>query len=105
MNNIPLPDLVAQLRCGYGKDVPIVLAHKVGFPEQELIVATLDTIVEEVGEKDYFNLATTNPRPALTLLLVGDSLAACADPSWWDYRRDTIWKDRDSDSNADHLSR
>lgn len=95
MNNIPLPDLVAQLRCGYGKDVPIALAHKIGFADQELIVATLDTIVEEVGEKDYFNLATTNPRPALTLLLVGESLAACADSSWWDYRRDHIWKDRD----------
>lgn len=95
MNNIPLPELVSQLRQGYGKDVPIALAHKVGFPEEELVIATLDTIVEEVGEKDYFNLTTANPRPALTLVMVGDSLMASADPTWWDYRRDTIWKARD----------
>ncbi|MEJ2199082.1 MAG: SAM-dependent methyltransferase, partial [Desulfuromonadales bacterium] len=34
MNNLPLAELVAQLRTGYGKDVPIALAHKVGLPEE-----------------------------------------------------------------------
>jgi precorrin-4/cobalt-precorrin-4 C11-methyltransferase len=96
MNNIPLDELVVQLRSGYGKDVPIALAHKVGLPEEEVIVATLETIVAKVGERDYFNLNSTNPRPALTLLLVGESLTADADPTWWDYRRDNIWKYRDS---------
>lgn len=95
MNNIPLPELVAQLRTGYGKDVPFVLAHKVGLPEEEIISASLDTIVAKVGDRDYFNLESPNPRPALTLLLVGESLAAEADPGWWDYRRDNIWKYRD----------
>ncbi|NIQ08675.1 MAG: hypothetical protein GWO23_02885, partial [Gammaproteobacteria bacterium] len=42
-----------------------------------------------------FNLDNPNPRPALTLLLVGESLTADADPGWWDYRRDNIWKYRD----------
>ncbi len=97
MNNIPLPKLVAQLRTGYGKDVPFVLAHKVGMPDEEIISANLDTIVEKVGDRDYFNLECPNPRPALTLLLVGESLAAEADPGWWDYRRDNIWKYRDGD--------
>ncbi len=46
---------------------------------------------------DYtFNLDCPNPRPALTLLLVGESLTADADPTWWDYRRDHIWKYQDN---------
>lgn len=94
MNNLPLAELVAQLRTGYGKDVTIALAHKVGLPEEELVMATLDTIVDRIGHRDYFNIETPNPRPALTLILVGESLSANADPSWWDYRRDHIWKDR-----------
>lgn len=96
MNNLPLAELVAQLRRGYGKDVPMALAHRVGLPDQEVIVATLDTIVARVGSRDYFNLDSPNPRPALTLLLVGESLTADADPAWWDYRRDHIWKFQDN---------
>ena len=96
MNNLPLPELVAQLRKGYGKDIPIALAHRVGLPDEEIIVATLDTIVARVGSRDFFNLDNPNPRPALTLLLVGESLTADADPTWWDYRRDHIWKHQDN---------
>lgn len=97
MNNLPLPALVGQLRKGYGKDVSIALAHRVGLPDEEIVVATLDTIVEEVGSRDFFSLDSPNPRPALTLILVGESLTAEADPAWWDYRRDNIWKYRDND--------
>jgi precorrin-4/cobalt-precorrin-4 C11-methyltransferase len=96
MNNIPLPELVSQLRKGYGKDIPIALAHRVGLPDEEVVVATLDTIVARVGDRDFFNLDTPNPRPALTLILVGESLNAEADPTWWDYRRDHIWKYQDN---------
>ncbi len=96
MNNIPLPELVAQLRGGYGKDVPIALAHRVGLPDEDVVIATLDTVVEKVGSRDFFNLNTPNPRPALTLVLVGESLTADADSSWWDYRRDHIWKHQDN---------
>ncbi|MDG5467060.1 SAM-dependent methyltransferase [Deltaproteobacteria bacterium IMCC39524] len=96
MNNIPLPELVAQLRKGYGTDTPIALAHRVGLPDEEVVVATLDTIVATVGSRDYFNLDSPNPRPALTLILVGESLTAEADPAWWDYRRDNIWKYQDN---------
>ena len=95
MNNLPLVELVEQLRTGYGKDVPIALAHKVGLPEEELVLATLDTIVDRIGHRDYFNIDAPNPRPALTLILVGESLSANADPGWWDYRRDHIWKYRE----------
>ncbi len=97
MNNIPLAELAAQLRKGYDKDVPIVLAHKVGLPEEEVVKATLDTIVDKVGDRDFFNINGVNPRPALTLLLVGESLEAQADYGWWDYRRDNIWKYRENE--------
>lgn len=96
MNNLPLAELVSQLRKGYGSDVPIALAHRVGLPDEEIIVATLDTIVAKVGSRDFFNFDSPNPRPALTLLLVGESLTAAADPAWWDYRRDHIWKYQDN---------
>lgn len=92
MNNQPLAELVAQLRAGYGKDVPIALAHRVGLPGEEIVLATLDTIVSEVGTRDFFNLDGSDRRPALTLLLVGESLAAAGDSRWWDYRREHIWK-------------
>lgn len=94
MNNIPLSVLTKQLRKGYGKNVPIVLAHRVGLPGEELIKASLDTIEEKVGQKDFFNLEGPNQRPALTLILVGESLTAMADQDWWDYRRDHIWQYR-----------
>lgn len=94
MNNLPLVELAAQLRKGYGKDVPIVLAHRIGLPDEDMVVATLDTIVKKVGNRDFFNLQGTDPKPALTLVLAGESLAAEADPHWWDDRRDHIWKDR-----------
>lgn len=96
MNNLPLAELVSQLREGYGSDIPIALAHRVGLPGEELVLATLDTIVAKVGNRDFFNLDSPNPRPALTLLLVGESLTADADPTWWDYRRDHIWKYQDN---------
>lgn len=97
MNNIPLPELTEQLRVGYGADVPIALVHRAGLPDEEVIQATLDTIVDVVGDRDLFNIDSPNPRPALTLILVGESLSAPADPTWWDYRRDTIWKYQDND--------
>ncbi len=62
MNNLPLTELVAQLRKGYGSDVPIALAHRVGLPDEEIIVATLDTIVARVGSRDFFNIDSPNPR-------------------------------------------
>ncbi len=94
MNNLPLAELTQQLRAGYGKDVPIALVHRAGLPDEEVIQATLDTIAARVGGRDFFNLDNADRRPALTLVLVGECLAAEADSKWWDYRRDHIWKSR-----------
>jgi precorrin-4/cobalt-precorrin-4 C11-methyltransferase len=94
MNNRPLAELVGELRQGYGTDVPIALAHRVGLPDEEIVLATLDSILAEVGTRDFFNIDSTDRRPALTLILVGECLTAEADPCWWDYRRDHIWKSR-----------
>lgn len=94
MNNLPLTELVGQLREGYAANVPIVLAHRLGLPGEELVCGTLDDIVEKVGDRDFFNLSGPDKRPALTLVLVGESLAVTADGAWWDYRREHIWKDR-----------
>ena len=97
MNNIPLPELVAQLRRGYGRNVPMALLHRLGLPGEEVIVGTLDDMVARVGERDFFNLGGPKKRPALTLLIVGETLDAPVDGTWWNFRRDTIWTFREGD--------
>lgn len=95
MNNLPLTDLVAELRKGYGKDVPIVLGHRLCLPEEEIVAGSLDTIVDLVGDRDFFNLGKEIRRPALTLIVVGETLTAFGDSAWWDHRRRTLWQFRD----------
>jgi precorrin-4/cobalt-precorrin-4 C11-methyltransferase len=92
MNNLPLPELVSQLRAGYGRNVAIAILHRLGLPGEEVVRGTLDDIVAKVGARDFFNLAGLDRRPALTLVLVGESLDAVTDGHWWDHRRDHIWK-------------
>lgn len=92
MNNLPLPELTAQLRRGYGKNVPIALLHRLSLPGEEVFVGTLDDIATVVGERDLFNLQGEDRRPALTLVVVGETITAKVDGSWWDYRHEHIWK-------------
>ncbi|WP_432821285.1 SAM-dependent methyltransferase [Trichloromonas sp.] len=98
MNNIPLPQLVTQLHQGYGKSVPIAICHRLCLPGEEVVQGTLDDIVAKVGERDFFNLNSASRRPALTLVLVGETLTATVDGAWWDYRREHIWKFRDGEA-------
>ena len=92
MNNIPLPELVAQLRAGYGRSVPISLLHRLGLPGEDVVSGTLDDIVAKVGDRDLFHLDVQGRRPALTLVIVGETLAATVDGNWWDYRREHVWQ-------------
>ena len=97
MNNLPLPELAAQLRRGYGGNVAIAILHRLGLPGEEVVEGTLDDIVAKVGERDFFNLNGPDRRPALTLVLVGECLRTTADGGWWDHRREHIWKFRGSE--------
>ena len=92
MNNLPLPQLVAELKSGYGMDVPITLCHRLDLPGETIITATLDTLVAAVGDRDFFNLSGASQRPALTLLIVGETLTASVDGSWWNFRYETLWR-------------
>lgn len=92
MNNIPLPQLVSELRSAYGADTPISLCHRLDLPGETIISATLDTLVAEVGDRDFFNLSGQSNRPALTLLIVGETLTATVDESWWNFRHETLWR-------------
>lgn len=94
MNNIPLAELADRLRRGYGKDVPIALLHRLGLPGEKIVEATLDTIVAACDGVDYFYLEDPTQKPALTFLIVGETLRAEVDGEWWDYRRKTMWKQR-----------
>ncbi len=97
MNNLPLPELVAQLRDGYGEAVPIALLHRLGLPGEEVIVGTLDDIEAKVGGRDMFNLDGPDKRPALTLVVAGKTLNARVDGTWWDFRREHIWRYRNEE--------
>ena len=97
MNNMPIEQLVADLRAGYKEDVPIAILHRLCLSGEEVISGTLDTIVEQVAGRDFFNLDAPDKRPALTLVVVGKTLDASVDGSWWDYRREHIWKYRTGD--------
>lgn len=92
MNNLPLPQLVTELKSGYGMDVPITLCHRLDLPGETIITATLDTLVAAVGDRDFFNLSGASQRPALTLLIVGETLTASVDGSWWNFRYETLWR-------------
>ncbi len=94
MNNMPLPELCITLRRGYQSDVPIALLHRLGLPGEEIVIGSLDNIVEKTGGKDYFNIADPTGKPALTLVVVGETLTSEVDGRWWDYRRENIWKKR-----------
>lgn len=92
MNNLPLPQLVSELKSGYGTNVPMTLCHRLDLQGETIITATLDTIVEKVGDRDFFNLSGNNNRPSLTLLIVGETLTATVDGSWWNFRYETLWR-------------
>jgi len=94
MNNLPLEKLVVELRGGYRQNVPIAILHRLGLPGEEVVRGRLDDIVSRVAGRDYFNLDGTDKRPALTLVICGETLEAHVDGSWWDFRRETIWKER-----------
>jgi precorrin-4/cobalt-precorrin-4 C11-methyltransferase len=94
MNNMPLAELCTILRSGYKSDVPIALLHRLGLPGEEILIGSLDSIVEMTGGRDYFNLNDPTGKPALTLVVVGETLTGEVDGSWWDYRREHIWKKR-----------
>ncbi|MCF6178915.1 MAG: SAM-dependent methyltransferase [Geopsychrobacter sp.] len=94
MNNLPLAELCATLKRGYQADVPLTLLHRLGLPGEEIISGSLDTIVEKTGGRDFFNLDDPTGKPALTLVVVGETLTAKIDGRWWDYRREHIWKKR-----------
>jgi precorrin-4/cobalt-precorrin-4 C11-methyltransferase len=94
MNDLPLPELAAQLKAGYGKNVPIAILHRLGLPGEEVVTGTLDEIVEKVAGRDFFNLSGAARRPSLTLVIAGETLTATVDGKWWDWRREHVWKFR-----------
>lgn len=91
MNTFSLEVLVSILRRGYGKDVPIALLHRLTLPGEEIVCATLDSLVEACGERDFF-CREGRSRSSLTFVVAGESLTAPVDGSWWDQKRKTTWK-------------
>jgi precorrin-4/cobalt-precorrin-4 C11-methyltransferase len=72
--------------------VPIAILHRLGLPGEAVVTGTLDDIVDKVGERDFFNLSGTTRRASLTLVIAGETLTATVGGSWWDWRREHVWK-------------
>ena len=85
MNHLPLTELVARLRRGYGENVAISLMHRLGFSGEEVVSGTLDDIVAQCGDRDFF-ADNGGRRSGLTLVLVGEALTATVNHVWWDRR-------------------
>lgn len=94
MNDLPLEELAAELRAGFGADVPVAVLERVSCPGERVTVGTLDTICREVGDRDPFRLASNDPEPALALVIAGEVLTASEGPEWWDRRYEKLWKPR-----------
>jgi precorrin-4/cobalt-precorrin-4 C11-methyltransferase len=62
-----LDELLPQLRSRYPADTPIAVVTEASYDRQQVIFATLGTILQKVGEK---------PLPHLYLIYVGDGLIA-----------------------------
>ncbi len=62
--------------------------------DEKVIEGTLDTIVAACDGHDYFYLNEPEKKPALTLVVVGETLQAEIDGGWWNYRREKFWKQR-----------
>ncbi len=94
MNDRPLPDLVAELRAGFGTDVPVALLERIACEDERVTLATLDTVVEAVGDRDPFGIGSSDPEPTLALFIAGEALGRDEDSSWWDRRYEKLWKPR-----------
>lgn len=91
MNTFPLEELTEILRRGYGRDVPIALLHRLSLPGEEVVCATLDSIVAACSGRNFFRRDGEN-KSSLTLIVVGETLTAPVDGSWWNNKRETTWK-------------
>ncbi len=87
MNDLPLAELVSRLRLGYGKNVAVALISRLGLPGEHILSGTLDDIVEKAGGRDFSSAQGGGKRSSLTLVIAGEGLAAAADKTWWDRRR------------------
>lgn len=97
MNTLPLEDLVAELRAGFGANVPMALVHRLCLPGEQIVLGTLDDMVERVGTRAFFADRDQTRKPALTLVLAGESLTAFEEGRWWNERRDKIWRHQEND--------
>jgi precorrin-4/cobalt-precorrin-4 C11-methyltransferase len=94
MNDLPLPDLVAELGAVYPADTPIAIFERIGGPDERVTVATLETVVTVLGGRDPYEIGNRSPEPSLALTVVGRALTADEPPEWWNHRCETIWRPR-----------
>ncbi len=94
MNDLPLGELVAELRAGFGRPVPVAVLENLSCPDERVTRGTLDTIEARFAGRDPFGIGSDSPEPTLALVVAGDVLAASEDPSWWNRRYERLWKPR-----------
>ncbi len=87
--------IVEDLEPHYGRDCPVVVAHRVGWPDQDWVGGTLGDIVARVRERGFVRTA---------LILVGPCLADSETCSWlYDPARAHIHRPRHGQRRARQL--
>lgn len=94
MNEMPLADLTAELRAGYGRDTPIAILERIACPDERVSWGTLDNIALILGDHDPYRVGHDSAEPRLVLTVVGDALGHDERPEWWDERVDKMWRPR-----------
>jgi len=89
MNHLPLKELAALLRKGYGEDVPLAVFYRLGLNDEDVLLSSLDEILASPGHKEKFNppAGTAGHSSSLLFYAVGHSLCAKGDAHQWDKRR------------------
>jgi precorrin-4/cobalt-precorrin-4 C11-methyltransferase len=92
MNNMPAAELKDELIKEYPAETPVAIVYKISMPDEKVVITTVDNLPCDVDDEIYFN--TGRIEPCLSIVIVGDVIAASGKPEFWDYRKINIWDKR-----------
>ena len=89
LNHLPLVELAALLRQGFGENVPFGAFYRLGLEDQDVVLTSLDDVLCQVDEVSQFSLKSETDGRSSSLLFyaAGHALTAKDDGEHWDRRR------------------
>ena len=93
MNSLPAEELSRLLWQGFEKNIPIAIFYRLGMPGEIVLKGTLDDLASCCGPWSFLR-EPSREEASMTLIIAGESLAACPDGHWWDQKREQSWRKR-----------